>query len=136
MISELANSSELANPAIFSSSSLPTTMAQPNTTQLPCKEADIILAILALKQGQFRSARQAAATYNVPKSTLLDRLAGKPTRCDCQPNSLKVTPLEEEVVTRYILDLDSRGFPPSLDNVQVMANKLLADRSAKLVGIR
>jgi hypothetical protein len=83
MTSESANNSESANPAIFSSSSLPTTIAQPNTTQLPCKEAEIILAISALKQGQLRSARQAAATYNVHKSTLLNQLAGKPARRDC-----------------------------------------------------
>jgi hypothetical protein len=79
---------------------------------------------------------QTAATYNVPKSTLLNRLAGKPARRDCQPNSLKITPLKEEIVARCILDLDSRGFPPSLDNVRVMANKLLAERGAELVGIR
>jgi len=57
-------------------------MAQPNTTQPRCNEADILLAISAIYSKQIGSVRQAAATYNVPRSTLTDRLAGKPSRRD------------------------------------------------------
>src|SRR5690349_21720364 len=42
--------------------------------------------------------------------------------------------LEEEVITEYILGLDSRGFPPNLGAARDMANKLLAERSAGHVG--
>jgi hypothetical protein len=111
-------------------------MAQPSTTRLPRNEANILLAISALEQRQISSVNQAAATFNVPQSTLSDQLAGKPARSNCQPNSKKVTALEEEVIIRHILDLDSRGFPPSLNNVRAMANKLLAKRGAKPVGIK
>ena len=41
--------------------------------------------------------------------------------------------LEEEVIEAFILELDSRGFPPSLNIVREMANKLLTARSAGVV---
>jgi hypothetical protein len=41
---------------------------------------------------------------------------------------------KKEVIVRYILDLDSRGFPPTLDAMRDMANKLLAKRGAAQVG--
>jgi hypothetical protein len=109
-------------------------MAQPTTTQSPCNEDNILLAISDLKRRQIGSVRQAAATYNVPSSTLRNRLAGRPARRDCQPNSKKVTPLEEEAIVTHILDLESKGYPLSLDDVRRMANTLLAERDAGTVG--
>jgi hypothetical protein len=100
---------------------------------LPCNEANILLAISAIKQRQIGSVNRAAATYNVPKSTLRSRLAGKPTRRDCKPNLKKLTKLKEEVIIRHILDLDSRGYLPCLNAVRDMANKLLAARGARTV---
>jgi hypothetical protein len=126
----LAFLAELRTPLNFTPHHLLPTMAQPPTTQLPCNEDNILLAISALEQGQFRSVRQAAATYNVTKSTLRNQLARIPARRDCQPNLKKVTPLEEEVIFCYILDLDARGFPPSIKDVRVIANTLLAQRGA------
>jgi hypothetical protein len=42
----------------------------------------------------------------------------------------KLTNPEEEAIIEHVLDLDSRGFPPSLNDVRYMANKLLAERGA------
>ena len=67
--------------------------------------------------------------------TLRDRRAGKPARRDCQPNSKKLTELEEEVIVRYILDLDTRGFAPTYAAVRDMADKLLAARGGGHVGV-
>ena len=39
------------------------------------------------------------------------------------------------MITEYILDLDSRGFPPTLGAVRDMADRLLAERGAGQVGI-
>ena len=57
-------------------------------------------------------------------------------RPDCQPNLKKLTELEEEAITGFVLELASRGFPPSLNVVREMANKLLAARGAGVVGNR
>ena len=57
------------------------------------------------------------------------------SRRDTTPNSRKLTPKEELALIQYILDLDSRGFPPRPQSVQEMADLLLAERDAPLVGI-
>ena len=98
-------------------------------------EFDIVLASLSLDRQQLQSSRLAASTYGVPKSTLNDRRAGMPARRDCQPNSKKLTQLEEEVIVSYILDLDRRGFAPTYAAVRDMADHLLATRSAGQVGV-
>ncbi|KAF2843809.1 hypothetical protein M501DRAFT_132478, partial [Patellaria atrata CBS 101060] len=56
---------------------------QPCITQSSYQEADIILAISSIENKQIKSANCAASTYNVPRSTLRDRRAGKLTRRDC-----------------------------------------------------
>ena len=109
-------------------------MAPPTRAQLSSREADISLAILSFNQNQFKSIRKAVQTFNVTRTTVRRRRAGIAARRDCEPNSKKLSNLEEEVITEYILDLDSRGFSPSLGAVRDMANKLLAERSAGQVG--
>ena len=109
-------------------------MAPPTTAQLPYKEADILLAILAIDSGQIPSVRRAAATFSIPEATLRDRRAGKSAQRDCELKSKKLTKLEEEVIVKHVLDLDLRGFAPSLSTVRDMADKLLAERSAGQVG--
>jgi hypothetical protein len=46
------------------------------------------------------------------------------------PNSRTMTDLEEEVIVKYILDLDARAFPPRLADVEAMANSLRVTRNA------
>ena len=48
---------------------------------------------------------------------------------------MKLTVIEEEVIVRHILELDSRGFPPRLAAVKVMADSLLAARHCDPVGV-
>jgi hypothetical protein len=109
-------------------------MALPTPTQNASREADINLAILALSTSQIQTERRAAATFEVSRATLHRRRAGKPARRDCQPNSKKLTQLEEQVIVSYILDLDLRGFSPTYTAVRDMADKLLAARGAGQVG--
>ena len=110
-------------------------MAPRHDPKLPSNEADIQLALSSLNASQLQSARRAATIFDIPKSTLIDRRAGKPARRDCQPNSKKLIKLEEEVIVRYILDLDKRGFVPTYAAVRDMANKLLAAHGAGRVSV-
>ena len=89
-------------------------MAPPTTTQSPYNKADILLAIDSINREQIKSERRAVSTYIVPRSTLRDQRAGVPSRRDCEANSKKLTKLEEEAIKQHILDLDSRGFAPTL----------------------
>ena len=109
-------------------------MAPHRNTILPSTEGDIQLAILSLNSSQLQSNRRAATIFSVPESTLRDRRAGKPARRDCEPNSKKLTKLEEEVIISYILDLDQRGFAPTYAAIRDMADKLLSARGGSPVG--
>jgi hypothetical protein len=109
-------------------------MAQPIQVQSSFQEGRILLAIHAIEQDQIQGIRAAAASYDVPWERLRDRLHGTPSRRDCTPNSRKLSPYEEATIVQYILDLDSRGFPPRPQAVREMADLLLAERDAPPVG--
>jgi hypothetical protein len=98
------------------------------------QEARIILAIEAIRTSKKLSCRKAAKIYAVPYSTLNDRMNGRTTISERRPAAQKLTELEEEVISQYILDLDSRGFAPRLASVEDMANYLLETRRGKRVG--
>jgi hypothetical protein len=98
-------------------------------------EGRVQLAKFAIDQGQIQSNRSASRIYGAAETTLRRRRAGIPSRRDCTPNSRKLTDLEERVIIRHILDLDSRGFGPRLGGVEDMANKLLAARDSESVGV-
>jgi hypothetical protein len=72
--------------------------------------------------------------YNVPRSTLRDRMNGRTTLSERRPPAQKLTELEESVLLQYILDLDSRGFAPRLAGVEDIANYILESRGGKRVG--
>ena len=105
-------------------------MPQHQQALIHSNEANIQLSISSLNKNQIRSVRATAQTYNAPRTTLRDRRAGRPARRDCQPNSKKLSQLEEEVIVSCILDLDQRGFAPTYAAIRDIANKLLATYSA------
>jgi hypothetical protein len=88
-------------------------MPQPTQAQSSNKEDRVLLAI---------------------QETLRRRIRGMPSRRDYTPNSRKLTPYEESALVQYILDLDSRGFPPRPQAVQEMADVLLSERGEGPIG--
>ena len=103
---------------------------------LPSDEARVILALEAMKNDKKLSIRAASKVYNVPRSTLSHRHAGRRARRDTSPNSRKLTKSEEEAIIRYVLKLCTRSFPPRLRDVEDMANQLLRVRDASPVGTK
>jgi hypothetical protein len=117
-------------PSKYSSYTMP-----PQQRQLhPSKEAQIQLALSAIQQDATLSIRRAAAIYGVPRKTLGDRRAGRPSRADIMPNSRKLDKNEEKVIVEHILELDARGFPPRLAAVADMANSLRLERNLGPIG--
>jgi hypothetical protein len=110
-------------------------MAQRSATQSVSNEADIQLAISSINTRQTKGSRSAATIYSVAETTLRRRRAGILARRDCQPNSKKLTQLEEQVIISHILDLDLRGFAPTYAAVRDMADRLLAARGASQVSV-
>lgn len=109
-------------------------MYQQHYTKNTYTEADIQLALSDLQNQRIQSVKQAARIYNIPKSTLYDRRAGKRMRRDCEANSKRLTKLEEEAIVQQVLDQSERGLAPSKAYVRDMADKLLRARGGNPVG--
>jgi hypothetical protein len=80
--------------------------------EIQTQEARIILAIKAIRTSKKLSHCSTTKLYKVPYTTLSDRIASRIPRCKLEANCHKLTELEEEVVLRYIFDMDIRGFVP------------------------
>ena len=100
------------------------------------KESRIILAIEAIRTTKKMSIRRAAKTYDVPETSIRYRMNGRVAKAETRNGRHPMTLTEEETLVRYILDLDTRGFPPRIRGVEDMANSLLATRHAKPLGTR
>ena len=109
-------------------------MSQSRNALLLEHEGRLELALQAYKAGQFRSYRAAADAFNVKFGALCRRARGTPFRLETPPNCRILTPTEEHSLVEYILDLDSRGFPPTLAEVADMADHILGARGAEKVG--
>ena len=51
-----------------------------------------------------------------------------------RPATQLLTEIEEEVVVQYILDLDSQGFPPRVEDIQDIVDHILATHRSRRVG--
>ena len=61
-------------------------------------------------------------------------MSGATPIAERRPVAQVLTALEETAVVQYILDLDAKWFQPSLENVRVMADRILASRGTRRVG--
>ncbi|ODM17137.1 hypothetical protein SI65_07536 [Aspergillus cristatus] len=94
------------------------------------QEGRILLAIQAIKKHEIPSIREAARRFNVPRTTLQDRLHGHQNRGEARANNHKLTQTEEETLKKWILSMDSRGAAPRPAIVREMADLLLATRGS------
>jgi transposase len=101
--------------------------------QIQTNEARIIIAIEAIRTSKNLSCRAAAKIYQVPESTLRDRINGRAPISERRLGASKLTELEEDVIVQNILDMDTRGFAPQLTSVEDMANLILQTRGGQRV---
>ena len=100
-------------------------MSQQQNASASNREGRIELALSAYRAGQFKRLWRAAAAFNVPSLTLVNRYNGIAYLPDRRNGCHKLTLTEEQTIVRYILNLNSRGFPPQLYEVGDIADKLL-----------
>jgi hypothetical protein len=92
------------------------------------------LAFQVLRSKPNENLSRVTRIYKVPRIILSDRCNRKPTCNTTIVQSRKLIILEEEVIIRYILDLDSRAFPPRRSTVDNIANQLFSIRDSRRVG--
>jgi hypothetical protein len=71
------------------------------------QEARINLAIEAIRTTKNLSRRRAAKMYSVPETSLRDRINGITPKAEKRNARYNLTYSEEEVIIKYVLDLDS-----------------------------
>ena len=103
------------------------TQSSQNRTE---QEGRILLAIQAIKKQEIPSIREAARRFNVPFSSLRNRLNGLTNRSETRANCQKLTDIEEDSLQKWILSMDSRGVAPRPTTVRGMADLLLAARGS------
>ncbi len=100
------------------------------------KETKITLAIEAIRTTKKMSIRRTIKTYDLLESSFRNRMKDMIPLAERYNGRCRLTPVEEETLLRYILDLDSRRFAPRIDSVEDMANILLATYNIERVGVR
>jgi hypothetical protein len=76
----------------------------------------------AFRLGQCASILAVAAAYNVSKATLARRLNGGTAREDFTIANRRLTVIEEEVLVRDILKLDTQGLLLTISLIRVIAD--------------
>ena len=66
-----------------------------------------------------------ARRFNIPRSTLQDRLRGHQQRANSRANSSKLTEIEEESLKKWVLSMDLYRVAPRPSIVREMADLLL-----------
>jgi hypothetical protein len=88
------------------------------------REQKIQLALKDFNSGVYKTLRQAAAAHRVSKSTLTDRYNGKPTRRQARVRQQLLSPQQEELLCKWILDLEKAGSAPSHSSIKEMASMI------------
>ena len=97
------------------------------------KEARILLVIQTIRTNPEMLIRRVAKTYDVSRITLRDRMKDRIPKTEKRNTQHNLIPIEEEILVRHILDLDSRGFPSRIDDVRDMTDLLCKVRYTKSI---
>jgi hypothetical protein len=97
------------------------------------REERIQLAIEALDSGQIRSIRSAATTFDIPSTTIHNRLRGRVPRQEAQVTNRKLSSTEEEALVQWIDSMDQRGMSPSFSYIRQMADLLIFERGSMVL---
>jgi hypothetical protein len=88
--------------------------SRPNLAE---QEGRIQLAIQALKKHEIPSIRRATEVFNIPYSTLRDRIQGHEFQQELRHHNLRLSITQEEALVEWILSRDRRGVAPRVSHV-------------------
>lgn len=98
---------------------------QHHVLKMDPREVAIQSAIADLNAGIYKSQRQAARAYGIPRSSLQSRLHGRQPHAIAHSNQQRLTPEQEDFLVHWILEEDKRAQPPSHPRVREMALRIL-----------
>ena len=83
-------------------------------------------ALAAFLAGDYTSLRAAARAFGVPESTVRDRAYGSKTRAEARRSQQLLSAEQEEMLVRWILDLNMYGQALNFAQVRAMASLISA----------
>ena len=89
----------------------------------PYDEQDLQSALDAVADGA--SIHQSAQEYGIPRSTLRNRIKGHQRRSEAFAYQQRLRPVQEELLTTWILAQAALGLPPSHAQVKEFAERIL-----------
>lgn len=84
----------------------------------------IQFAVEALENREFNSVAAAARAFNVPRSTLRDRIDGRTNRRESHQHEQRLTARQEEMLANWIIEQDFQGLSPTHARVRQMAARI------------
>jgi hypothetical protein len=93
--------------------------------EIQTQETRIILAIKVIRLSKKLSKRRIAKIYKILYATFSYKIISRTYCFESKANYHKLTDLEKDIIVRYILDLDSRGFVSRLASIKNITNLLL-----------
>ncbi len=88
-------------------------------------ESQLQLTLQTFQRDLQLSIYEVIRLYNILYTILSTWINGCSIYIDIIANLWKLTIFKEEVIVREVFDLDSRGFPPRIHNMEDIANRLL-----------
>lgn len=89
-------------------------------------EQDLQDALLAITKGM--SQRQAEIKYNIPRATLQNRMKGYVSRAEAHEYRQKLSKVQEDRLTQWILVQESLGLAPTHGQIRAFAGRILHNR--------
>jgi hypothetical protein len=91
-------------------------------------EEDVGNALNALVSGKYHSVRRAVLVFQIPASTLRDRLQKRKSRSEGHVSQQKLTAIEESTLENWIYRAAKLGAPITLQLVKILASEIQSER--------
>ena len=93
-------------------------------------EEEVQNALAAFRRGDYLTLRRTSTIFNIPSSTLLDRLRKVKTRKQSHEKQQLLSTIEEEELVTWITNASKLGVPTPLPLVKNLAEEIRANRFA------
>jgi hypothetical protein len=96
------------------------------------RDIQIDQAVLDLRSGKYKSARQAEIALQLPKSSVTRRANGGLSRSQARQQQQKLSYAEEKVLLKWIKELTVSGYSPRHQLLKEMAEEIRTKRVSNL----
>jgi phage portal protein BeeE len=93
-------------------------------------ENDVTNALHTLVNSEHKSIRQAALVFQIPPSTLQNRLRKPKSRKESHVSQQLLTPIEESTLENWIYRAAKLGALITLQSVKILASEIQSERSS------